>query len=88
VYRLVTYPEAADQIAEHPAHLLPYYAAVMDELKTQPWAAPSHNSNNPGGAVRRRLFGPLGSGQVLYLVLERDREVHVLSVVWFELPET
>lgn len=86
MYRLVTYPEAADQIAELPAHLLASYAAAIAEMKTQPWAAPSHNSNNPGGAVRQWLFGPLGSGQVLYLVLERDREVHVLRVVWFELP--
>lgn len=88
MYRLVTYPEAAGQIAEPPAHLLPHYAAALDDVGAAPWDAPSHNANNPGGAVRRELFGPLGSGQVLYLVLESEREVHVLRVMWFELPKS
>jgi vacuolar-type H+-ATPase subunit C/Vma6 len=37
--------------------------------------------------VRRWLFGPIGVGQVLYLVLEREQEVHLLQVMWLELPE-
>ena len=57
-------------------------------MKSVPWDAPSHNPGNPGGGVRRRLFGPLGSGQVLYLVLEHEHKVHVLRVVWFELPDS
>jgi hypothetical protein len=42
-------------------------------------------SANPEGAVRRWSFGPGGAGQVLYLVLERQREVHVLRVLWLEI---
>lgn len=37
--------------------------------------------------MRRWLFGPLGMAQVLYLVLDRENEVHVLRVVWLELPD-
>jgi hypothetical protein len=32
--------------------------------------------------VRRWLFGPAGAGQVIYLILERDQEVHLLLVQW------
>jgi hypothetical protein len=87
VYRVVTYPEAADQIAELPSHLLRDYARALDGLAAAPWDGAPHNSNNPDAEVRRWLFGPVGVGQVLYLVLEREREIHVLRVVWLELPD-
>jgi hypothetical protein len=87
VYRVVIYPEAADQIAELPPHLLRDYALVIDAVRAAPWESASHNPQNPGAEVRRRLFGPLGVGQILYLVLEREREVHVLYVVWLELSD-
>jgi len=87
VYRVVTYPEASDQIDELPPHLLGDYARALDVLAAAPWDGPPHNANNPDAEVRRWLFGPLGVGQVLYLVLEREREVHVLRVVWLELPD-
>lgn len=87
MYRVVTYPEASGQIAELPGHLLLDYARALDALAAAPWDGMSHNSNNPDAEVRRWLFGPLGVGQVLYLVLECEREVHVLRVVWLELPD-
>lgn len=87
MYRVATYPEASDQIAELPSHLLPDYARALDALVAAPWSGASHNANNPDAEVRRWLFGPLGVGQVRYLVLEREREVHVLRVVWLELPD-
>jgi hypothetical protein len=87
VYRVVTYPEASDQLAELPARLLLDYARTLDAVAAAPWDGASHNPANPDAEVRRRLFGPLGVGQVLYLVLEHEREVHVLRVVWLELPD-
>jgi hypothetical protein len=86
VYRIVVHPEAAAAIVELPAHLLPSYAEAVEVLERSPWEAPSHNPSNPAGAVRRKLFGALGMGHILYLVLEREREVQVLRVVWFDLP--
>lgn len=87
MYRVVTYPEASDQIDELPPHLLGDYARAVDAVAAAPWEGAPHNANNPDAEVRRWLFGPLGVGQVLYLVLEREREVHVLRVVWLELPD-
>jgi hypothetical protein len=87
VYRVLTYPEAADQIAALPAHLLGDYAHALDALAASPWDGAPHHPNNPSAEVRRWLFGPLGVGQVLYLVLERELEIHILRVVWLEFPE-
>jgi hypothetical protein len=87
VYRVVTYPEAADQIDHLPTRLLPDLARALDALAGEPWSGTSHNPDNPTAEVRRWLFGPIGVGQVLYLVLEREQEVHLLQVMWLELPE-
>ncbi len=85
MYRVVVYPEAADQLAELPASALADYARVMDAVEVVPWNGPPHNERNPAGAGRRWSFGPGGAGQVLYLVLDRQREVHVLRVLWLEI---
>jgi hypothetical protein len=85
VYEVVVYPEAADQIAELPVAALADYARVLDAIEVAPWNGPPHNERNPGGAVRRWSFGPDAAGQVLYLVLDEQREVHVLRVLWLEL---
>ena len=87
MFRVVTYPEAAEQLAALPAHLLADYARVLDAITVAPWDGAPHTANNPDAEVRRWLFGPLGMAQVLYLVLDREREVHVLRVVWLELPD-
>lgn len=88
MYRVVVYPEAAEQIGALPAHLLPDLFAAVDSLAAAPWVGESHNADYPDAPVRRRLFGPLGMCQVVYLVLERDREAHLLRIVWLELPES
>lgn len=87
MFRVVTYPEAAEQLAALPSHLLVDYARVLDAIADAPWDGAPQNANNPHAEVRRWLFGPLGVAQVLYLVLDREREVHVLRVVWLELPD-
>ncbi len=85
MYRIVVYSEAADQIAELPIVVLADYARVLDAVELAPWNGPPHNERNPDGAVRRWAFGPGGTGQVLYLVLDDAREVHVLRVLWVEI---
>jgi hypothetical protein len=64
VYRVVVYPEAVDQLAVLPASVLAEYARVIDAIEVAPWNGPPHNERNADGAVRRRLFGPSGAGQV------------------------
>lgn len=82
MYRIV--PDAAvfPQVAALPAEALEAYAELLTALEVAPWSGPSHHAANPDGAVRRWSFGPDGAGQVVYLVLEDRREVHLLVVQW------
>jgi hypothetical protein len=41
-----------------------------------------HHEGNPDGAVRRWAFGPGQAGQVVYLILEDQRRVDILLVLW------
>jgi hypothetical protein len=83
VYRLVIYPDAQEQVAALPAETLDAYADVLGVLELAPWSGRPQHEANPEGAVRRWMFGPSGAGQVIYLILEDQREVHVILVQWW-----
>ncbi|WP_242613457.1 hypothetical protein [Herbihabitans rhizosphaerae] len=57
-------------------------AEVLDVLELSPWNGPPLHESNPDGEVRRWSFGDRRAGQIVYLVLESHREVHVLLVQW------
>jgi hypothetical protein len=82
LYRIV--PEAATfpQVAALPGEALAAYAELLATLQVAPWNGPSLHTANPAGAVRRWAFGPGDAGQVVYLILEDRREVHLLVVQW------
>lgn len=82
MYRVVVYPEALEQISALPEQALAGCAEALAALEVAPWhGAPQHQAN-PDGAVRRWLFGPAKAGQIVYLVLDDQREVHLLLVQW------
>jgi hypothetical protein len=83
VYRIVVYPEAQDQIAALPDDALDAYADAHSVLETAPWNGPPLHEGNPDGAVRRWDFGPGHAGQVVYLILNEQQEVHIVLVQWF-----
>lgn len=59
------------------------FAAVLDVLELTPWSGQSQHAANPDAPVRRWSFGPHHAGQVVYLILEDQREVHVLLVQYW-----
>ena len=83
MYEIIADREVIDQVAALPADALDAYAEVLTVLTVAPWNGPAQHKDNPDGAVRRWPFGPGLAGQVLYLILEDQREVHVLVVQWF-----
>ncbi len=82
MYRLVVYPEAQEQIAALPDEALNGYTDVLGVLEHAPWNGQPQHEGNPEGAVRRWVFGPGGTGHIVYLILEDQREVHVVLVQW------
>ncbi len=82
MYGLVVYPEAQEQVAALPDEALEGYAKVLGVLELAPWSGEPQHKSNPDAVVRRWVFGPEGAGQVVYLILEDQREVHLILVLW------
>lgn len=83
MYRILPDATTVTQVAALPVHALESYAQVLTTIEIAPWSGPPQHEDNPDGAVRRWTFGPGGAGQVVYLIMEDQREVHLLLVQWF-----
>jgi len=82
VYRIVTYPDAEEQIAALPDVALGGYAEALGVMGLVPWNGRPYNEDEPDGLMRQLTFGPAGAGFVIYLILENQQRVDVLRVVW------
>lgn len=82
MYKVIPDPQTFDQVAALPLEALDDYAQVLSVLQVAPWNGRPQNESNPEGAVRVWLFGQGKAGQVVYLVLDQQREVHILLVLW------
>ncbi len=80
MYRIVPDQATMQQVAALPAEALDAYAELLAVLELSPWNGPPHHGDNPEGAVRHWTFGR--AGEVVYLILEDQREVHLLLVLW------
>jgi hypothetical protein len=79
-YRLDIDPVAQAQIRALPSAALVALAEVMSMLELTPWAGRPINEGNPDGNVRVLPFGT--AALITYLILEDQRRVDVLEVLW------
>jgi hypothetical protein len=82
VYRIVPDDEVLDQVAGLPVEALAAFQELLDVLALVPGNGLPQHASNPDGSVRWMTFGPGDAGQVVYLVLDDVREVHLLLVQW------
>jgi hypothetical protein len=82
VYRVVHDDAALDQIAALPDGVLRAYADALGVLELVPNNGRPYNEDYPDRPMRELVFGEHGAGTITYLVLERQREVHVLLIQW------
>ncbi len=80
MYRIVPDTAVSEQVAALPDDVLAGYAEVLEVLQLTPW---NGRSQHPDAPVRRWVFGPDQAGQVVYLILEEQQEVHLLLVQWW-----
>lgn len=80
MYDVDTDDEAQQQVDALPADGLAAYAELRVVLETAPWSGRPYQPDNPDGALRMHAFG--GYGVVVYLILDNQRRVDVLSVTW------
>jgi hypothetical protein len=82
VYRIITDGAALDQIAALPASALHHCAEALLLLEIAPERGRPYNEDKPDAPMRELVFGTAGQGTITYLLLERERDVHVLVVQW------
>jgi hypothetical protein len=82
VYRVIADRATLEQTAALPVQALSAYAELLTTLEVSPWSGRPQHQANPDGAVRRWAFGPDAAGQLVYLIDEQAREVHLLVVQW------
>jgi hypothetical protein len=81
-YAIEVHPEAQAAIEALPAPALHALVEVFALLELSPWTGPSvHPLADPDAPLRNLPFGA-GDGMVTYLILEREQEVHIASLVW------
>ncbi len=83
MYRIVPDTTVSEQVAALPVEALAGYAQVLDVVQVSPWNGRPQHEANPDAPMRRWTFGPAQAGQVVYLILEQQREVHLLLVQWW-----
>jgi hypothetical protein len=85
VYVIRSSDEVDDQIAQLPQDGAARFAELRAALELDPWAGDPYVRGKPDSAMRTRTFAAAsGDGFVLYLVLDRDRLVDLLQIVWFD----
>jgi hypothetical protein len=82
LYSVESEQHALEQVAALPAEALPRYAELMTVLETAPWGGEAYDRQRPYGNMRTYLFGQHDQGMAIYLILDDQRRVVVLRVLW------
>jgi hypothetical protein len=83
VYDIIPDTAVPEQVAALPTEALTDFAELLEVLQLTPWNGQPQHPANPDAPVRRWSFGPGHAGQVVYLILEDQHEVHLLLVQWW-----
>lgn len=80
-YRIEVHPEAEAEIDALPTHALQSLLEVFALLEVSPWSGRSVNEQASDAPLRHLPFAA-GAGMATYLILEREQEVHLVTLVW------
>ncbi len=51
-------------------------------LELAPWNGAPYHKHRPDSPMRALPFGPHGEGDIVYLILDDQRRVDILVVIW------
>jgi hypothetical protein len=86
VYKVTTDEQSQPQIEALPADALAPFAEARAALELAPWNGAPYHRNRPDSPMRALALGPNGEGDIVYLVLEEERRVDILVVLWLSHP--
>ena len=84
MYSVESEQHALEQVAALSAQALPFYAGLMTVLETAPWGGEAYDRQQPDANMRTHVFGQHDRGMAVYLILDDQRRVVVLRVLWAE----
>ncbi len=84
MYTVTTDDETQQQLDALPAHALTPFAELRTTLEVAPWNGAPLNRFKPDSPVRTYPFGPHGEGMTTYLILEDQRRVDLVNILWVD----
>ncbi len=82
MYEVTTDEQSQQQINALPADALAPFAEARAALELAPWNGALYHKHQPDSPMRALTFGPHGEGDIVYLILEDQRRVDILVVLW------
>ena len=82
MYKITTDQQSQVQIDALPDAALAPFAEARVALELTPWNGRPYHRRQPDRPMRTLIFGPHGEGKVVYLILEDQRRVDILFVLW------
>lgn len=82
MYEVTTDDQSESQVTALPPEALAAFAEARVALELAPWNGTAYNSVKPESPMRAMTFGPEGQGDIVYLILEDQRRVDLLVVLW------
>lgn len=82
MYEITTDEQSQPQIGALPAAALAPFAEARATLELAPWNGQPYHRRRPDSPMRTLTFGPHGEGKIVYLILENQRRVDLLVVLW------
>jgi hypothetical protein len=82
VYAVTTDEQSQQQIDALPADALAAFAEARAVLEVAPWNGAPYHKHRPESPMRAVTFGSHGEGDIVYLILDDQRRVDILVVVW------
>lgn len=82
MYRVIVDETVTEQVAALPVSALHSYLDALDVLELVPHNGRPYNSDKPDGPMRELFFGDQANGTITYLILDDQREVHVVLIQW------
>ncbi|WP_214401067.1 hypothetical protein [Pseudonocardia lacus] len=84
MYRVTTDEQSQPQVDALPAAALAAFAEARTMLEVAPWNGAPYHRGSPDSPMRALTFGPRSEGDIVYLVLEDQRRVDILVVLWLD----
>lgn len=82
MYRVTSDEYSQPQIEALPVAAGAPFAEARVMLEVAPWSGDPLNGAKPDGPIRTTVFGPASEGMITYLILDDQRRVDILDVMW------